>query len=208
MNKIIIVGDVKIISLGLEALLINYDYKILSICLNFKELTQYLSNNEHPDIILLDVNLKNEDGIKIGKFIRIEYENIKLLALISFSNRFSILEFLNVGFNGFITKASSEFELKEALQTVLQGKPYFSKDIAHFLKNKNTINKKIKQFTAREIEIIRLFAEGFSYKDIATYLSISVSTVDSHKYNIMRKLNTKSSLDIVKFAIKEKIIIL
>lgn len=210
MKKVIIVEDTKIVALGLKSILLDSGYSIMSVCSNGIDLFEQLSSNDLPDVVLMDIKLQNETGIALCKKLKNDFKDIKVLGLSSLIDEHTVLACLRVGFDGYVSKMASKEELINAIKNVTSGKSYFSADVAHFIDlfKENVNQPKIDKisFSDRELEIIRLFAEGFSYKEIANTLFISVSTVDSHKYNIMNKIGTKNSLDIVKFAIREKLI--
>ncbi len=127
------------------------------------------------------------------------------------SNEEFITKALSVGANGYLPKDTSMNELLEAINTIYKGENYFNKDISNTIL-KSIINKSKdekangKCLTKREKEIIALVVQGLTNKEIAEILFISVRTVDSHKNNILQKLNLKSSVELVKYAIKNNLV--
>lgn len=211
MKNLIIIDDHKIVANGIKALLLGSKYSVLTMAHDadsaWKAIQEY-----QPDAVLLDIRLGNDSGIQLSKQIQKDFPKIKIIALSSSTDEHTLSECIKNGFNGFVSKSSSDKELITALENVEHGKNYYSEDVKSILLEQ--LEKRIqtpdavdgKLLTDREIEIVRLFAEGLSYKEIAAKLFISASTVDSHKYKIMEKLNVTTTLDIVKYAIKNKLI--
>jgi len=165
---------------------------------------------QKPDLIITDISLPGISGIEIAKYISENYPEIKILILSMHSNEEFITKALSVGANGYLPKDTSMNELLDAINTIYKGENYFNKDISNTIL-KSIINKSKdvkgndKCLTKREKEVIALVVEGLSNKEIAEKLFISVRTVDSHKNNIMQKLNLKSSVELVKYAIKNNL---
>lgn len=165
---------------------------------------------QKPDLIITDISLPGISGVEIAKYISENYPEIKILILSMHSNEEFIIRALSVGANGYLPKDTSMNELLDAINTIYMGENYFNKDISNTIL-KSIINKSKdekgngKCLTKREKEVIALVVEGLSNKEIAEKLFISVRTVDSHKNNIMQKLNLKSSVELVKYAIKNKL---
>lgn len=211
MNSLIIIEDHKIVANGIKALLIGTKYKVLDIANNADEAWKAIQKNT-PDFVLLDIRLGNDSGIQLAKSIKKDYPKTKIIGLSSSTDEHTLSECIKIGFNGFVSKSSSDKELLTAIETVENGSNYYSDDIKPILLNQ--LEKRIqypemvdgKLLSDREIEIVRLFASGLSYKEIAAELNISASTVDSHKYKIMEKLGITTTLDIVKYAIKNNLI--
>jgi DNA-binding NarL/FixJ family response regulator len=125
-----------------------------------------------------------------------------------------ILNSIKSGAKGYLPKDIGRDELLKAIYSISNGEEYFSKDISDTIlkgiikktKSESRLLNKVPTLTNREIEIIKLVAEGFLNKEIANKLYISIRTVDSHKKNIMQKLKLKSTVDLVKYAIKNNLI--
>jgi len=166
-----------------------------------------LLKNETPDLIITDISMPDISGIEVAKHISENYTGIKILMLSMHSNEEFITKALSVGANGYLPKDTSMSELLEAINSIYKGENYFNKSISDTIL-KSLMNKpkeENKSLTKREKEIINLVVEGLSNKEIAEKLCISIRTVDSHKNNIMQKLGLKSSVELVKYAIKNKL---
>ena len=211
MKNLIIIEDHKIVANGIKVLLLGTKYNVLAMAHDADTALKTLQQHS-PDAVLLDIRLGNDSGIQLSKQIQKEFPKVKIIALSSSTDEHTLSECIKSGFSGFVSKSSSDKELITALENVENGKNYYSDDVKSILLEQ--LEKRIqtpeaidgKLLTDREIEIVRLFAEGLSYKEIAAKLFISASTVDSHKYKIMEKLNVTTTLDIVKYAIKNNLI--
>lgn len=167
-----------------------------------------LLKSKKPDLIITDISMPDTSGLEIAKYVSENYPDIKILILSMHSNEEFITKALNIGANGYLPKDTSMAELLEAIHTIYKGENYFNKEISDTilksLRNKPHENNG-KSLTNREKEIIKLVVDGLTNKEIADKLCISVRTVDSHKNNIMQKLNLKSSIELVKYAIKNNL---
>ena len=210
--KIITVDDHKIIRDGLRSLLLgNSEIKIIGEAGHGYQLFDLLKEKQ-PDVIVLDIALPKISGIEIAKIISKDYPQIKILILTANTDEHTFISSVKAGVKGFLPKDTSKEEFIEAVKTVYKGKHYFGKNISETLFKTlsdsllNGNEKNEEKLSSREIEIIRLFALGHSYKEIAETLYISTRTVETHKNNILKKLKLKNTIDLVKYAIKERII--
>lgn len=210
-NRVLIVDDHQIVSDGVKTLLEDSHYVVIGTASSEKECLTIIKENT-PEVILMDVKLGSDSGIYTTKMIKADYPETKVVMLSSSTDEYAIIESIKAGADGFLTKSCGKEELLKALEEVLKGFQYFSKAIQPTML-KSLLNRikypnlsEQQHLTDREIEITRLFAEGMRYKEIGEELNISTSTVESHKNKILTKLGLKTTLDLVKFAIKNKII--
>ncbi len=213
--KIVLVDDHKIVRDGLKILLMNLpDMEVIGDVATGADLFDLLLNVK-PDILLMDISLPKMSGISITEKVSREYPGIKVVMLTANIEDEAVVDSFRAGALGYLPKDIEYEELIEAIQVVFEGNEYLAKSISNVMfKNYLTNNKTgtLKQFkfdhdlTKRELQVLELFAEGFSYKEIAVKLNISARTVESHKNNIMEKLELKSLIDLVKYAIKHGII--
>ena len=165
---------------------------------------------QKPDLIITDISLPGISGIEIAKYVSKNYPEVKILILSMHSNEEFITKALNAGANGYLPKDTSMTELLEAINAIYKGDNYFNKNISDTIlksiinKSKNETSEQ-ETLTKREKEVITLVVDGLTNKEIAEKLFISIRTVDSHKNNIMQKLNLKSSVELVKYAIKNNL---
>ncbi|HJX70948.1 MAG TPA: response regulator transcription factor, partial [Bacteroidales bacterium] len=147
--------------------------------------------------------------------LTITFPGVKILVLSVHNEEEFILKTIKAGARGFLARDTDRNELIEAIYTIRNGYDFYSKSITHLLLNKYISNLKskeglnsdgLKNLSSRETEVLRMWGKSCSNKEIAEKLFISVRTVESHKNHIMQKLNLKTIVDLVKFAIKNNLI--
>lgn len=172
-----------------------------------------LLEKEKVDILFLDFYIPKPVTSDLIKSI--VARGVKVIMCSANTEEDLISGTLNAGVSGYIHKDIEEEELLKAVDLVMDGEVYLSHYITSTLSRQFIFNAKfgdkydkgkLLKLTDREIEVIRFFSEGFSYKEIANMMNISARTVESHKTNIMEKLELKHTIDIVKYAIKNKLI--
>lgn len=163
-----------------------------------------------PDLILIDIGMPNMNGIEATKSIKRDDPDIKIIAVSMHSDRQFVKGVLEAGADGYLLKNCTYRQLIDAVQSVVSGKKYLSDDITEMViqgyldpeeesENKNDLSE-------RELEVLKLYAEGKSTREISERLFISVKTVGTHKQHIFEKLGIKSNADMIKYAIKEGLI--
>ncbi|WP_276483156.1 response regulator [Paraflavitalea pollutisoli] len=158
---------------------------------------------EQPDVILMDINLPDMSGIDLCAEVKKQYPGIFVIGLSTF-NQFSLIEkMMNSGASGYVLKNATREELVEAIQTVLKRKTYFSREAAQTMRKDDT--RKI-VLTRREKEVLELIADGMTNNEIAQKLFISVTTVETHRRNLLTKFEAKNIVSLVKTAIQQQII--
>ena len=210
--KICITDDHKIVAEGISSFLVNNnEFELISNSTSGEELLSKLKKRRTlPDILLLDIKMQGLSGIQIAKMIKYDYPDIKIVFLSSNSDKESVDEAIKAGGSGYLLKDIEEDEFLLAMKKIVSGENYFSTSIQQAVFNNYTdnLNKTGTNniLSNRETEIVKLIAEGLSQKDIAEQLFISVRTVETHKKHILEKLNLKSTIDLVKYAIRNGII--
>ncbi len=209
--KIILADDHKIIREGLRALLEKEpDMEVVGEA-NDGIATVRLTKNLNPDIVIMDIGMPDMNGIEATRQIISETKGVKVIALSMHSDRRFVLQMLKAGASGYLLKDSAFEELALAIKTVMLGQPYLSPKITDVVikeyiismpENEETVFTKI---TAREREVLQLIAEGKSTKQIASFLNVSVKTIETHRQQIMEKLNIHSIAELTKYAIREGI---
>lgn len=215
--KIVLADDHEIFRDGIKSVLSDHaEIQIVDEVSNGIELIETLSNND-VDIAIVDITMPELSGIEATKQITKELKCAKVLILSMHNSEDFVINAIMAGAKGYLPKDACGTDLIKAIYTIYKGKEYYHGDISNTIiqgllnktkekeaKKEERINKAC--FTKREIEIITLIAEGKTNKEIAEQLNISIRTVDSHKNHIMQKLKVKSSVEIVKFAIKNDLI--
>lgn len=163
-----------------------------------------LAQEKKPDIVLMDISMPVLNGIEAAERFSAEQPDVKLLMLTMHDNKEYITKVLKAGAKGYILKDVSSNEMISALKAVSQGKTYYSSGVTDILLSEGS--SKVVPLTDREKTILRLLAEGNSNKHVARELDISVRTVETHRRNIKRKLDVKTSAGLVKYAIENGIV--
>lgn len=156
-----------------------------------------------PDIILLDINLPDVSGIDLCIEILKNNPKQKILALSTFGERHVIRQMLDHGAKGYILKNSSPEEILEGIKVVQEGGKYLSAETEEMLRDKS---KNELVITRREREILKLLSEGFTNAEIAEKLFISPLTADSHRKNLITKLNARNTPSLIKLAMEKGLI--
>ncbi len=211
--KVILVDDHVLVRDGIKALIDDQEIKVIGEASSASEFFALLKVDP-PDIAILDISLPDISGIEITKKVSQNYPSVKVIILSMHLNEDFVFNAIKAGAYGYLPKNTTQKELIDAIKQVYKGEEYFSNPVSNIIlksyvkkaKNDEGELSKEKTLTNRELEILRLFAEGRSNKEIAELLFISNRTVESHKNHIMQKLELKSVVELIKFAIKNKII--
>lgn len=161
-----------------------------------------------PDIVIMDIAMQEMNGIEATRQIKKENSDIKVLTLSMHSERQIVIGSFRAGASGYLLKDSTSTELVEAIRTVHRGRKYLNQEISDIVLQEISDVKKDSEeigvdiLTNRESEILQLIAEGNSTKRIAEVLFISPKTVESHRANIMEKLNIHNIPELTKYAIR------
>jgi len=213
--RIFLVDDHQLVRDGIKALLTSAeDLLILGEASSGKECFEKISVNP-PDILILDISLPDTNGIEITKQITVQYPQIRVLILSMYTNEDFIFNAVKAGAKGYLPKNTSRDELLNAIYAIHDGEEFFADSISRIML-KSYVRKAKEDdlptqgnpvpLTTREIEILKLFAEGFINKEISDRLDISIRTVETHKNHIMKKLELKSTVELIKYAIRNKIV--
>ncbi len=213
--KILLVDDHQIVRDGIKALLSGVsDIEIAGEASDGKEAlikTEALK----PHIVIMDISMPETSGIEVTKTINQRFPNINVLILSMYTEEDFILNAIEAGIKGYLPKNTTREELLKAIRTIHSGKEYYGELISQIIlksyinaaQKKNAPEEKdIKCLSSRVIEILKLIVEGLNNQEIADKLFISIRTVESHKSHIMQKLELKTTVDMVKFAIKNNLV--
>jgi DNA-binding NarL/FixJ family response regulator len=201
-----ILDDHQMLIDGIRALLLNEpEFRIIGDALRSEEAIEKLKKQK-ADIVITDINMPDMSGIDFAHAVRRFYPEQKLIALSMFGEKTTITDMLDAGVKGYILKNTGKQELIKALREVNAGKTYFSEEVSAELKREDAETDKRYLLTAREREIVKYVARGLSHTEIGEKLFISPRTVDTHRTNIMRKLEVNSIAALIKLAIQLKLI--
>ena len=205
MTSILIIDDHPVVVAGLTALLEKLEeVEVAGSVSNAFEAVQFLKVNT-VDLVLLDINLPDISGIDLCKKINKEFPLVKILGISTFSERSYISRMIENGASGYLIKNASEVEIREAIQTVMSGKLYLSVSMQNLVKSSYS-NMEIPALTKREKEVLRLIAEGYTTNQMAEKLFISPLTVESHRKNLLTKLNVNNAAALIRLAVSMNLV--
>ncbi|OIJ12539.1 DNA-binding response regulator [Anaerobacillus alkalilacustris] len=170
-----------------------------------------------PDIIIMDINMPQKDGIEATKIIKEKVPDTKILILTMYSDEAYLKEGLNAGASGYVLKRAVDTELIAAVQTVLRGEHYIYPTLIPSLyakpneseqesEQESEVGSEVDLLSPREREVLKYIALGYTQKEISTELFISIKTVDTYKARIMEKIDAKKKSNLVRYALKHGII--
>lgn len=167
-------------------------------------------NDYNPEVLLLDINMPEKNGIEVLKDMKAQNYPVKILILTVHNELEYLIQAVDIGVDGYILKDSESSELKRAIQAVLEGENYIQPSLIPAL-NSQLINRdiekdKINLLTNRELEVLIQVANGMFNKEIATNLNISERTVKNHISNIFKKIDVSDRTQAAVFAIKNNVI--
>lgn len=210
-TRIAIADDHQIVLDGLKSLIREYsDFELIADANNGQQLLK-LVNTLKIDLVLMDIDMPIMNGIQATQELKKTHPHVKVLILSMHNEKGVIQKVMEAGADGYMLKNSDHLELLDAVRKVASGQKYFSSDVTLTLLNPTSVqnideDKIVQDLTEREIEILKLIAEGFSNKEIGEKLFISHRTVDTHRTNLMKKLDVHNIAGIIKFAIKNKLV--
>jgi two-component system response regulator NreC len=211
---IVLTEDHQILRDGVKSLIASENIKITGEASTGAELWKLLEG-EKPDIILMDISLPDTSGIELTRLISERFPEIKVLILSMYTDESFINQAIKSGAKGYLHKNTTREEMLIAIDTVYSGNDFYSDNISKIILKSYIEKAKLNAeeslnphevLSKREIEILTMFAEGFINKEIADKLFISIRTVESHKNHIMQKLNLKTQVELVKYAIRHNLI--
>jgi DNA-binding NarL/FixJ family response regulator len=208
--RILLADDHKIMREGLKALLEKQlDIQVMAEAENGLEAVR-LTQKLKPDIVIMDIGMAELNGIEATRQIVAEVPGVKVIALSMHSDKRFVIEMLKAGAFGYLLKDSAPEELTSAIRAVAANQPYLSPKITDVVLKDylSTLSQQTEPtaftvLTAREREVLQLIAEGRATKQIASALQVSVKTIETHRQQMMEKLNIRSVAELTKYAIRE-----
>lgn len=206
MIRILLADDHQLFLDGLKMLLKEeVNIKLVAEANDGKEVISLLKTQE-VDIAVLDVEMPHMDGLETSAYIREHYPATKVLVLTMYNDQAFIRKLIEVGVSGYILKNKGKEELAEAIQDISEGKTYFGREVTNTLISgiQEVIKKKPERdipLTRREVDVVRLIADGLSTPQIAEKLFIAHSTVETHRRNLIDKTGVPNSKTLIKWAI-------
>jgi DNA-binding NarL/FixJ family response regulator len=197
-TRIFIVDDHYMIIEGIKSLLQNEKgIEWMGHAMNAASCMAFLQMHT-PDIILLDINLPDKNGMDLCKEIKSAFPKINIIGLSSFNQQSYINKIMENGASGYVLKNATREELVDAIEYVMDGKKYLSDEAALIIKKNE--GSKIPILTRREKEVLLLISEGMTNNEIATKLFISSTTVDTHRKNLLAKFEAKNTATLIRMA--------
>lgn len=207
--NIAILDDHELIRVGLRSTLASTPHTVTIEAANADTLFKQLRDGTPCDLVLLDILLPVTNGIEVAQQLRAEYPDIKIIVVSMEAKEYTIIQLMQNGIDGFISKNGPLEEVNAAVSSVEEGVPYYGRDLAILVRDiaDAKLDKKSSALlTKRELEIIEACCSGLLGKEIADKFHISLRAVNSHKTNIFNKLGLSSSVEMVRFAIEHGII--
>lgn len=208
-TRIVLADDHGIIRAGIRNLLDQeQNLEVVGEASDGREVIR-LNQDLEPDVLIMDITMPNLNGIDATRQIISKNPETKIIALSMHSDHHFVAEMLQAGASAYLLKDCVYDELVQAIQLVCQGKTYLSPEIASILVKdyRSQAQQKVAAssvtLSPREREVLQLLAEGHSTKAIAEKLFLSVKTIEAHRSQIMKKLNTNSVAELTKYAIRE-----
>lgn len=212
-----IVEPHEVVRRGLVSLLANEnDIQLVSEFESYEETTSF-SSNSTPDILLFDYNSPDNSGIETIRFLNKKFPKSKKILFTFNTAPSDIIPLIEMGIDGLLSKKSNFKELIYAIDTINKGKKYYSNDVSasiiESLQSKKISDSELSQSTTlvsklskKEIEILKLIANGMKSNEVASLLHLSVRTVSNHRANMLRKTDLKNTAELIRAAMKEGII--
>ena len=214
MINILLADDHTMFVDGIDSILkTEDDISVVGKVYNGADVVDFIKNND-VDLVLLDVNLPEMNGIEVCKTLRDAKDETKILAISMFNEESFVTEILNNGAQGYILKNTGREELLKAIRTVVGGKSYFSDDVTQtimkgLMKQRKASKQKegfFPKISRREKEVLRLIVQEHTTQEIANKLFISLKTVESHRSSLLNKMNARNSAGLVRIALENNLL--
>ncbi|MDE6482446.1 MAG: response regulator transcription factor [Rikenellaceae bacterium] len=212
-KKVIIVDDHTLFRNGLKLLINNTsEFRVVGEAADGREFLDMLDNDGLPDVVLLDINMPEMDGIEAAEAALARYPGLPIITLSMYGEEDYYFKMVSLGVKGFVLKNSDIQEVVDAMESVATGGTYFSQELlVNLVSNlRSTGSSSIVSggeiLSEREREILFLICKGLSNQEIGEELFISKRTVDKHRANILAKTNCKNTANLVVFAIKNRLV--
>ncbi len=204
--KLLLVDDHPLVLEGINAVLDTYSHIEVVGATSSVRQALVIASRTQPDVVLMDINMGEINGLDAIELFKEQIPRARLLMLSMHDSKEYISTSVMYGAFGYVLKHASTNEIVAAIETVAAGGTYFSSGVSDVLLNPESSHKNPSPLTTREQTILLLVAEGKSSKDIALILKISTRTVETHRKNIKKKLNIKTTAGLIHYAIESGLI--
>lgn len=210
--KIALADDHKIVRDGIKTMLESQStINVVAEASNGIEIVEKVANHQ-IDMVIMDINMPEMDGIQATKELKDKYQNVKVLALTMSNDDLHVRQMIQAGASGYIMKSAGRTELTNAINTIMEGRHYFSDEATHSImmdlvkgKGKSSSPEAV-HITDRELEILELIVQEYTNHEIAEKLFISSRTVDAHRRNLLQKTGARNTAGLVKYAFQHDLI--
>ncbi|MDO9634428.1 MAG: response regulator transcription factor [Paludibacter sp.] len=217
MNKIMLVDDHSLFREGIKLLIENEGLgEVIAEAENGKEFLDLLKIH-NPDLVIMDIEMPVMGGLEATRKGLEMRPGLKILALTMLNEKANYVEMTNAGVIGFVLKTSGKQEFEKAIKAINQGESYFSNELLRqiiynidaptdYRINRAETNEE--KLTAREMEVLQCFCEGLTVSEIAAKLFITIKTIETHRSSLLRKTNSKNTINLVLYAIRNKLVLI
>jgi DNA-binding NarL/FixJ family response regulator len=206
-KRILIADDHEVVRSGLRAIVETRDNWIVTGEATNGEQAVRLALETKPDVVIVDYSMPVINGLEVSRRIKSLRLRTEVLILTMHENEEILTEALLSGVRGFLFKSDARKHLISAIEALLDGRPYFTSILLEKLLRDYQLNKQNKSLlTSREQSVVQLIAEGHTNKSISSILKLSVKTVETHRASAMRKLGTSSTAELVRYAIRKRLV--
>ncbi len=205
-TRLVIVDDHPLVRAGLQVLLAPLTHlAVVAACATAAEAYAAVATHQ-PDVVLLDINLPDQSGTEVCRQLMADYPALKILALTTLNEKSYVARVMQHGAAGYVLKNASPEELAEAIGRVLAGKKYFSDEVQELLLQTGPLPAALPALTRREHEVLRLIATGLTSPQIAERLFLSPLTVETHRRNLLTKLETPNTAALIRLAVEHGLV--
>lgn len=213
MNKIILVDDHSLFREGIKLLIENEGYgEIIAEAENGRQFIDLLQIHQ-PDLVIMDIEMPVMNGLDATREAMKLFPDLRILVLTMLSERQNYIDFVNAGAMGFVLKTSGKQEFEKAIKTIAEGGSYFSNELLRQLlmqqqttKTNEVCTAGFDTITKREKEVLQQLCNGLTVSEIAEKLFVSIKTIETHRSALLRKTNTKNTINLVLCAIRNKVV--
>jgi len=215
--KVILIDEHPVVRSGITSMLASAED--IEIVAAVKDVDAFMEKMRHYPATFIHVvmfNIYSPNDMEVESIRRMHktYGKLNILVLAMYSNENFILKSIKAGAKGILSNQTNRNEIVEAMYTLRNGYEYLGKTITNMVLNSylnrsktgDNMQDDMAQLSSRELEVLKLFGEGYTNQEIADQLFISIRTVESHKTNIMKKINLRTTVDLIKFAIRNNIV--
>lgn len=209
-KNILLADDHPIVRDGLKQLIESeMDLKVIAQAATSAEALRFLANDDHYDLVILDIALPDRSGVDTLHLIRDRFQNLPVLIMSGYPEAQYAVNLLRAGANGYLRKDAESTEIIRAIRTALVGRKYISDQVAELLTDTKAQHEKgalHQGLSQREFQVLCRLAAGQSATEIANELFISIKSVSTYRTRLLEKLNLKSNAELIHYAVKNKLI--